>query len=195
MTIPETCEALRVGRMTVMRLVEARELRAVKTGSSRTSPVLVAADSVQALITKYGGAPITGDVLPKLWTLAEVAEATGFALRTLEHDCRADRVAHIHRGRDRLMTTEQVWQLIDAHTVEITEDPEVIAARAAAAQKRQQLARRLEREYAKKVATDASGAPARTMGVARQRLEQMAAETTDPDARRRYLRYAAKVAG
>lgn len=51
----------------------------------------------------------------RLWTLAEVAEQTGFALRTLERDCRAGRVEHVHRGRVRCMTTPQVQALIARH--------------------------------------------------------------------------------
>lgn len=62
--------------------------------------------------------------LPKLWTLKEVSEQTGFALRTLQRDCRAGRVTHIHRGRDRLMTTEQVQALIAQHV----EQPQTPAA-------------------------------------------------------------------
>lgn len=59
---------------------------------------------------------MTGDAIPELFTLKEVAERTGFSLRTLQDDCRAGRVAHVHRGRDRLMTADQVRALIDQHT-------------------------------------------------------------------------------
>jgi hypothetical protein len=56
------------------------------------------------------------DGLPKLYTLREVSDQTGFALRTLERDCRAGRVEHVHRGRERLMTAAQVQTLIEKHT-------------------------------------------------------------------------------
>lgn len=59
---------------------------------------------------------MTDGVVSRLFTLQEVAERTGFALRTLQRDCRASRVAHVHRGRDRLMTEQQVQELIDRHT-------------------------------------------------------------------------------
>jgi hypothetical protein len=61
------------------------------------------------------GKPMT-DELPKLWTLEEVADRTGFALRTLQRDCRAGRIEHVHRGRDRLMTAAQVQKLIEQDT-------------------------------------------------------------------------------
>ena len=58
------------------------------------------------------------DDLPRLYTLSEVAEITGFALRTLQRDCRAGKITHVHRGRDRLMTREQVEMLINRHTAQ-----------------------------------------------------------------------------
>jgi len=56
------------------------------------------------------------DEPPRLFTLKEVAERTGFSLRTLERDCRAGRVVHVHRGRDRMMTSAQIQMLVDQHT-------------------------------------------------------------------------------
>lgn len=50
-------------------------------------------------------------------TLAEVAQLTGFSERSLADDCRAGRIEHVHRGRDRVMTDEQIAALIRAHTV------------------------------------------------------------------------------
>lgn len=49
-----------------------------------------------------------------LYTLQEVAERTGFALRTLQRDARAGKIAHLHRGRARLMTEEHIQELIKA---------------------------------------------------------------------------------
>jgi hypothetical protein len=54
--------------------------------------------------------------LPRLWTLKEVSEYTHFALRSLEVDCRAGRLEHVHRGRERLMTNAQVDALIASAT-------------------------------------------------------------------------------
>ncbi len=47
-----------------------------------------------------------------LYTLKQVSEMTGFALRTLERDARADKFVHVHRGRDRFMTQEQIEDLV-----------------------------------------------------------------------------------
>lgn len=66
------------------------------------------------------------DELPRLYTLKEVSDHTGFALRTLERDCRAGRVVHVHRGRDRLMTVEQVAALIQQHTTQPSPVPSEI---------------------------------------------------------------------
>lgn len=141
----ETCNALRTSRTTVMRLIEARELRATKPGPHITSPVMVVADSVATYISRNSDTPILGDVLPKLWTLDEVSKETGFALRTLQRDCRADKIPHVHRGRDRLMTTEQVWALIAQHTVKPVEDPAITAEKA----RKAKLQARLERMVAR----------------------------------------------
>lgn len=46
------------------------------------------------------------------YTFEQVAEITGFALRTLQRDARKNKFAHIHRGRTRLMTEEQIEALI-----------------------------------------------------------------------------------
>ncbi|GAA0527039.1 hypothetical protein GCM10010172_04450 [Paractinoplanes ferrugineus] len=44
--------------------------------------------------------------------LPEVAELTGFSLRRLELDCRADRIDHTKDGNTRGMTLAQVDQLV-----------------------------------------------------------------------------------
>lgn len=49
-----------------------------------------------------------------LYTLAQVSEKTGFALRSLQRDARAGKFEHIHRGRIRLMTEEQIDKLVSA---------------------------------------------------------------------------------
>lgn len=56
---------------------------------------------------------------PKRWlyTLAEVAELTGFSERSLLDDCRAGRIAHVHRGRAYGLTPEQLESLIATHIV------------------------------------------------------------------------------
>ncbi len=84
--------------------------------------------------------------LPKLYTLEEVAAATGFALRTLERDCRAGRIAHVHRGRARMMTADQVEALIELSIKQPLPDSE--AGRRAAAQMR--LLRMQAREAARR---------------------------------------------
>lgn len=51
------------------------------------------------------------------YSLEEVAKRTGFAFRTLQRDARAGKFAHIRRGRLRVMTEEQIEQLIQSSTV------------------------------------------------------------------------------
>lgn len=79
--------------------------------------------------------------LPRLYTLSEVAALTGFALRTLQRDCRAGKITHVHRGRDRLMTREQVEMLINRHTAQAAQ-PELPFAADDQALLREQAARR-----------------------------------------------------
>lgn len=89
---------------------------------------------------------MTLEGLPRLYTLAEVAEATGFNLRGLEQDCRHGRVGHVHRGRDRLMTTAQVEALIASHSKDASPAPSELEAYRAAAWQRE--ARKLARRRA-----------------------------------------------
>lgn len=77
--------------------------------------------------------------LPRLFTLAEVAERTGFNLLGLARDCRAGRVEHVHRGRDRLMTAEQVEKLVMAHTTTVKVESGTAEARHAEVWKREAL--------------------------------------------------------
>ena len=57
------------------------------------------------------------------YSLAEVAEMTGFARSALEDDCRAGRIAHVKRGHFVGMTRDQIEALIAAHTVGATTRP------------------------------------------------------------------------
>ncbi|HWB36326.1 MAG TPA: hypothetical protein VHA75_09900 [Rugosimonospora sp.] len=52
------------------------------------------------------------------YTLAEVAEMTGLPLRALADDCRAGRIAHIHKYRKRFMTRPQIDAMLRNATVE-----------------------------------------------------------------------------
>ncbi len=117
----DACDLLRVSRRTVARLVELHELHARKDNDKPHAGHLeISLDSVNAYLTKCASSPaqhVDDEAFPKLWTLREVHERTGFALRTLERDCRAGRIAHIHRGRKRFMTTAQVEMLVTAHAV------------------------------------------------------------------------------
>lgn len=67
------------------------------------------------------GSPL--DDLPPLFTLADVAEATGLSRRALEDGARAKppKFEHVRLGGRRWMTAEQVGKLIAANTVAITE--------------------------------------------------------------------------
>jgi hypothetical protein len=56
----------------------------------------------------------------RLYTLEEVAELTGFLLEPLKEDVRADRIEHVHRGRERYMTPAQIDKLIAQHTKKAT---------------------------------------------------------------------------
>jgi hypothetical protein len=50
-----------------------------------------------------------------VYSLPEVAELTGFPLRSLQRQCRAGKVEHIHYGRYRGMTAEQIRKLVADH--------------------------------------------------------------------------------
>ena len=87
--------------------------------------------------------------IPKLaYTLADVAEMTGFPLRPLLDDCRAGRIEHIRRGRERYMTPAQIRDLIEAHRVAAEQDPAQAAADNALAAYRERVASRLARKRA-----------------------------------------------
>jgi hypothetical protein len=52
------------------------------------------------------------------FTLAEVAEVSGFTLRSIEDACRAGRISHRHFGRQRVLTREQLATFLAATEVE-----------------------------------------------------------------------------
>ena len=56
------------------------------------------------------------------YTLAEVAKKTRLALTTLQRDARAGKFEHIHRGRTRVMTQDQIDALLEASTTRIEPD-------------------------------------------------------------------------
>jgi hypothetical protein len=56
----------------------------------------------------------TGD--DRVYSLPEVSNRTGFALRQLREDCRADLVEHVHRGDFRGMTSRQIAILVARHS-------------------------------------------------------------------------------
>ncbi|GIM90358.1 hypothetical protein [Paractinoplanes toevensis] len=67
--------------------------------------------------------------------LDEVAELTGFSLRWIETECRADRLDHTQKGHTRGMTLAQVDQLVASRRrgrTEVTASAVQISGRAAA---------------------------------------------------------------
>lgn len=52
----------------------------------------------------------------RVYSLPEVSDRTGFALRQLREDCRADLVEHVHRGDFRGMTSRQIAILVARHS-------------------------------------------------------------------------------
>lgn len=85
------------------------------------------------------GAQGDGGMTDKLlWTLAEVAEMTGFSVRTLERECAANSIDHVRgpRGRGRFLTREQIAKLIDQLTIPSTTTDALSALRARVARRR-----------------------------------------------------------
>ncbi len=76
---------------------------------------------------------LNDETIPRLYSLEEVAELTGMALRTLQKECRLGRITHIKYGRLRAMTAAQIEMLIEKHTKQpaVSADP-LEAARARA---------------------------------------------------------------
>lgn len=54
---------------------------------------------------------------PFVYTLAQVAELTGWAEITLLRDCKAGRMNYVHRGNSYGLTREQIYELVAKHTV------------------------------------------------------------------------------
>lgn len=117
MTTEEACRVLGISPRALSRLIEAKALHATKAGPHHTSPLQITTHSIQQLLTQETIGSIEPDVIPRLYTLEEVAQMTGFALRTLQRDARAGRISHIHRGRRRLMTDQHIRELLTTHQV------------------------------------------------------------------------------
>lgn len=115
-TVADAAAQLRISRQTVYRLIESGDLRTA--GSVRRGvPIEIEKASIeQYIISSSSAGAIDPPGIPQLLTLKEVAARTGFALRTLERDCRADRIPHVHCGRARMMTGDQVAALIKRYT-------------------------------------------------------------------------------
>jgi hypothetical protein len=85
-----------------------------------------------------------------VYTLAEVAEITGWSETTLQRDCRAGRFAHVRRGRAYGMTAPQIHALVAAHihadnpdtAGPMSEADELEAARQATAERLSRYSRR-----------------------------------------------------
>jgi hypothetical protein len=59
----------------------------------------------------------------RVYTLEQVHEMTGFALTSLEADCRDGKVKHTRRGRTIGMTLRQIDMLVEAYEVGETPQP------------------------------------------------------------------------
>lgn len=73
-------------------------------------------DEVAALLnTVVTGIRTGGNGDDLVYSLPQVADRTGFALSTLEEDCRRGAVEHTHRGRTVGMTSRQIAMLVSQH--------------------------------------------------------------------------------
>lgn len=86
----------------------------------------------------------------RLYTLAEVSEMTGFALRSLELDCRSGRVEHVYRGRARRMTSAQINALVEKYTKKPALTLEEVAQAADQAAAKERLDRMLARDASRR---------------------------------------------
>jgi hypothetical protein len=77
-------------------------------------------EEVGALLNTVVSGIRVGSVEDRVFPLEEVAARTGWALDTLEEDCRAGRLKHTRRGRKRGMTSSQIADAINQHTVGAT---------------------------------------------------------------------------
>lgn len=69
----------------------------------------------QLLNTVVLGIRTGEDAEDRLYSLEEVAERTGFAVRGLEDDCRSGLIEHTKRGRSLRMTSRQIGLLVKRH--------------------------------------------------------------------------------
>ena len=73
-------------------------------------------NEVAALLnTVVSGIRAGGSADDRVFSLPEVAERTGFALRSLELECRRDQIPHTRRGRSLGMTSRQIALLVNRH--------------------------------------------------------------------------------
>jgi hypothetical protein len=130
-TIAETCEVLRISRWTLGRLIRANEIKAVKQNPAvRNSPVDVDADSVDDYIRRHTVPAhnptedplMSEDKTRRLLTLEEVADETGFPLKTLQLGCREKRIRHVRFGKKPQMSREHIDELVEKYTVTPTDE-------------------------------------------------------------------------
>lgn len=124
LTITDTATRMRVSRWTVHRLLADNELAPVVYGGVRH----VDTSSIGAYIHRQTIVPDQQEQspmsnLPKLYTLAEVAAMhPELSVRVLAEQARDKKIEHVHFGRRRFMTAEQIETLIKSRTVRTTED-------------------------------------------------------------------------
>ncbi len=133
LTITGTARHLRVTRFTVHRLLASDQLTAVNVGGIRH----VAAPSVAAFVhantvlpDRQEPSPMPTKELPDLYTLEEVvAMYPELSLRTLQDSARANKFEHVHFGRKRFMTADQIKRLIDDKTKRPASDDALASVR------------------------------------------------------------------
>lgn len=74
-------------------------------------------EEVGALLNTVVSGIRAGSVDDRVFTLEEVAARTGWSVVTLKEDCRAGRLSHTKRGRSLGMTSSQINDAINRHTV------------------------------------------------------------------------------
>lgn len=88
---------------------------------------------------------------PVSYTLEQVAELTGFSVRTITDGCRAGQIPHTLFRSTRVMTLDQITQFLAAHEVRPTA-PDSPAEGDRVAQWRARVARRVTRPDARAAA-------------------------------------------
>ncbi len=107
-------EHLRTSYWTVHRLAKDGQLETVQVGRLHH----VTESSLASYVASHTEGPDqkpAGDMLPTLLTLPEVARQTGLSLRSLQDGVRTGRITHVHIGKSRLMTPQQVEHLVETH--------------------------------------------------------------------------------